>query len=474
MSKHAKIPALFAIAAAAAGISFGAETTVNYPESPLPFSGATSSLEANISGDTNSSIVVVGSDAQVGVQGQDAVTVNYNSGTTLHYLSTIGASGEINGNVNINVYTGSFNNQTSSPAITEALIGTAYGASAAVINGNVNVEIKDGDFYGNIFAGGGATVKGDTSLVISGGTFSAEDGVFGGNSWGGVTEGNASLKITGGDFSNANVYAGNHRTGSSFSQNVIKGSASLIIEGGSFKNLNGGSTDGSLEKNKLAGKVEGDTSLVIRANDAITISGDINVASGFVDGDAEVTFVGDAGKLSFNGTLKASSASGEIGGLSGKASINIGTADEAFSGEFNGTINDGFALLQVSNADTSVSFAEAFDVDALVVDANSSVLLAENTKFDTLNLVFDSEFDTGANLGAVLDDIFGASAGIVVSAISQKADGFVVTNLDGAEFSAFIGEDGSVEVGAAVPEPAAFAALFGAAALAFAAVRRRK
>ena len=444
MSKHAKIPALFAIAAAAAGISFGAETTVNYPESPLPFSGATSSLEANISGDTNSSIVVVGSDAQVGVQGQDAVTVNYNSGTTLHYLSTIGASGEINGNVNINVYAGSFNNQTSSPAITEALIGTAYGASAAVINGNVNVEIKDGDFHGNIFAGGGATVKGDTSLVISGGTFSAEDGVFGGNSWGGVTEGNASLKITGGDFSKANVYAGNHRTGSSFSQNAIKGNASLIIEGGTFKNLNGGSTDGSL------------------------------VASGFVDGDAEVTFVGDAGKLSFNGTLKASSASGEIGGLSGKASINIGTADEAFSGEFNGTINDGFALLQVSNADTSVSFAEAFDVDALVVDANSSVLLAENTKFDTLNLVFDSEFDTGANLGAVLDDIFGASAGIVVSAISQKADGFVVTNLDGAEFSAFIGEDGSVEVGAAVPEPAAFAALFGAAALAFAAVRRRK
>lgn len=308
MSKHAKIPALFAIAAAAAGISFGAETTVNYPESPLPFSGATSSLEANISGDTNGSVVVAGPDAQIGVQGQDAVTVNYSSGTTLYYLSTIGASGAINGNVNINVFAGSFNDQTASSAITEALIGTAYGASSAVINGNVNVEIKDGDFYGNIFAGGGATVKGDTSLVISGGTFSAEDGVFGGNSWGGVTEGNASLKITGGDFSNANVYAGNHRTGSSLSQNAIKGNASLIIEGGSFKNLNGGSTDGSLEKNKLAGKVEGDTSLVIRANDAITISGNINVASGFVDGDAEVTFVGDAGKLSFTGTVKASSA----------------------------------------------------------------------------------------------------------------------------------------------------------------------
>ncbi len=474
MKNYTKKASLCLLAAAAAGSCLGADATVNYPGENLPFDGSASSLEINISGDTGGSIVAVGSNAQVGTQGQDSVTINYNSGNTLNYLSTIGSSGAIDGNVSINISSGSFNDQTSSPAITEAVIGTAYGKSSAVINGNVSINIQDGDFHGNIFAGGGATVKGDTGLVISGGTFSAEDGIFAGNSWGGVTEGNTSLKITGGDFSNANVYAGNHRTGSSFTQNVIKGDASLVVEGGTFKNLNGGSTDGVLGSYRLAGKIEGNTSIVVRASDNITINGDINVSSGFVDGNAEVSFVGDASKLNFSGNLKAfSSSSSSNASLGGEASIKIGTEQEAFSGDFNAKINAGFDRLEISNAATNVVFANAFEVSALEVFSESTVSVAEGTKFGTLNIVFGSEVESGADLGNVLSDIFGASEGIVESAINEGGSKFTVTGSNGDKFNAFITESGSVGVGSLIPEPSAYAALFGLAATAFAAYRRR-
>lgn len=466
MKNRIKISAIFAIVSSAA---FGAETVINYPsEGTLPFGGNTSSLEINIDGDTNGSIVAVGSSAQIGIYGQDALTINYNSGTTLYYLSSVGSEGAINGNINVNVANGSFNNQTASSAITEALIGTAYGQSSAAIDGNVNVSITNGEFYGNVFGGGGATVKGDTSLVIAGGTFKAEDGVFAGNSWGGVTEGNSSLKITGGNFAEANVYAGNHRTGSSFSQNVIKGNASLVVEGGTFKNLNGGSTDG--KEGRLAGKIEGNTSIVIRANDNIVINGDINASSGFVDGNAEVTFVGDASKLTFAGNVKAASASGNNGALGGRASIKIGTAEEAFTGGFNAKINDGFASLEVSNADTEVNFANAFNVETLSVESGAKIGLAEGTSFEKFSIVFEGEFSGGETIdyADVLADA--ETQTVVLSAIESGAQ-FTVFGGDQEWSTVF--DNGQFTVGAAIPEPAEFAAFLGILAIFCAAARRR-
>lgn len=463
--------AISALIAAAASAAFGAETVINYPSGgTLPFEGNTSSLEINIDGDTNGSIVAVGPSAQIGVHGQDALAINYNSGTTLYYLSSVGSEGAINGNINVNVANGSFNNQTASSAITEALIGTAYGQSSAVISGNVNVSITNGEFYGNVFGGGGATVRGDTNLVISGGTFKAEDGVFAGNSWGGVTEGNSYLKITGGDFAEANVYAGNHRTGSAFSQNIIKGNANLVVEGGTFKNLNGGSTDGFLGSYRLAGKIEGNTSIVIRANDNIVINGDINASSGFVDGNAEVTFVGDASKLTFAGNVKAASASGNNGALGGRASIKIGTAEEAFTGGFNAKINDGFASLEVSNADTEVNFANAFNVETLSVESGAKIGLAEGTSFEKFSIVFEGEFSGGETIdyADVLADA--ETQTVVLSAIESGAQ-FTVFGGDQEWSTVF--DNGQFTVGAAIPEPAEFAAFLGILAIFCAAARRR-
>lgn len=467
MKNRIKISAIFAIASSAA---FGAETVINYPsEGTLPFGGNTSSLEINIDGDTNGSIVAVGSSAQIGIHGQDALTINYNSGTTLNYLSSVGPEGTINGNINVNVANGSFNNQTSSPAITEALLGTSYGKSSAVISGNVNISIANGEFYGNVFGGGGATVMGNTSLVIAGGTFKAEDGVFAGNAWGGETYGNVSLKITGGDFSEANVYAGNHRTNpASFSQNYIHGNTSLVVEGGTFKNLNGGSTDG--KEGRLAGR-SNNTSIVIRANDNIAINGDINASSGFVDGNAEVTFVGDASKLTFTGNVKtASTNSAANASLGGKASIKIGTAEEAFTGDFNAKINDGFASLEVSNAATEVNFANSFNVESLSVESGAKIGLAGETSFGKFSILFDGEFSGGETIDYA--DVFAnaETQTVVLSAIESGAQ-FTVFGGDQEWSTTF--ENGQFTVASAIPEPAEFAAFLGILAVLCAAARRR-
>lgn len=447
-----------------ASTSFGAETTVNYPSDTLPYTGSTSSLEANISGNTNGARSVVGVGAEIG-DGNDAVTINYIEGTTLHYLSTLagGFTGTVNGNVNINITGGTFNNQTSSPSITEAVLGTAYGKSTATINGNVTITIDGGDFHGNIFAGGGATVTGNTNLVINGGTFKSEDGIFGGNSWGGVTQGDTSIKITGGDFTQTNIYAGNHRGNpDSFSQNEIQGSASLVIEGGTFGNINGGSSNGRDVAGKVreAGLIKGNTSIEIKAGDesAITINGDINVSSGIVAGDANVAFVGNGDNLIFNGNInvaKPVEGDNAAGSLIGNASISIGTANESFSGEFNAQITEGFALLEIANAGTSVTFTNAFNVSTLSVDSDViSVNLMEATTFSTLNIVFADNFETGAVLSDFqLADIFGSSTAMVEGLLTDGS--FTVTNGSGQAFVAIYGANGSIEVGdsISIPEP---------------------
>lgn len=259
----------------------------------------------------------MGPSAQIGVHWQDALAINYNSGTTLNYLSSVGSEGAINGNINVNVANGSFNNQTASPAITEALIGTAYGQSSAAIDGNVNVSITNGEFYGNV---------------------------------------------------------------------------------------------------------------------------------------------------------KAASASGNNGALGGRASIKIGTAEEAFTGGFNAKINDGFASLEVSNADTEVNFANAFNVETLSVESGAKIGLAEGTSFEKFSIVFEGEFSGGETIdyADVLADA--ETQTVVLSAIESGAQ-FTVFGGDQEWSTVF--DNGQFTVGAAIPEPAEFAAFLGILAIFCAAARRR-
>lgn len=422
----------------------------------------------NVNGDTNQNIVVLGP-VTINQLGGDALVVNYTGGNTRTYLSSLGSEGTIYGNIRYNITGGSFNNQTTSPAITEAVIGTSYGGSNAVVHGDVLITIEGGDFHGNIFGGGGATVKGSTILVINGGTFIAEDGIFGGNSWGGSTEGNATLKITAGDFSEANIFAGSHRTGPGFDQNEVLGTASVIIEGGTFRDINGGSTDGrETPSPRTPGKIVGNSEITINAKSEISITGDIHATSGVIDGNTVITFAGDADNLNFEGSIYLKNS--ESSELSGNAIINFGNEESNFVGTFNGVIQDEFDQLSV-NGSSAITFSEAFSVKTLLVSVDSTVELVDGTLFGQLSVVFSEAFDQGEIIPFNLSDIFGSSTYIAESMIQTGT--FTVFDGNNQEWRADYA-DGEIIVIAPIPEPVVYPILFGILAVGFTAVRRRK
>ena len=291
-----------------------------------------------------------------------ALELNFNSGATRYYIQGASGSATINGDISINIADGSFNNQNVSEAITEALIGTAYGdAKSTIINGDVKIEIDGGYFAGNIFAGGGASLNGNTYLTINGGTFNAEDGIFGGNSWGGVIDGDTCVSISNGVF-NAPVFAGNHRSGSSFTQNIVEGSTYLEISGGTFNSdVCGGGTNGYRligSLNRTAGLVKGNSNVVIRGG---TFLGNIYAAGGSVDGNASVTFIGNGENLNFTATVRPKSKeSGVIGDLAttigGSSTIYFGTESEPFIGTFNGQVENFDRMVIASGS--SVTFTK--------------------------------------------------------------------------------------------------------------------
>ena len=91
---------------------------------------------------------------------------------------------------------------------------------------------------------------------------------------------------------------------------------------------------------------------------------------------------------------------------------------------------------------------------------------------------FAEDFVEGESASVDLNSIFGDSTTVVLSALNDGkkfsvSDSHSEWNLDSVTF----GDDGNVSfvVGSqVVPEPATYAAIFGALALAFAAYRRRK
>ncbi|MBO5254742.1 MAG: PEP-CTERM sorting domain-containing protein, partial [Opitutales bacterium] len=169
---------------------------------------------------------------------------------------------------------------------------------------------------------------------------------------------------------------------------------------------------------------------------------------------------------------------GSIYGSDGNATVK---GIKTFSvKEYVGSISvNNFDKIEIS-ADSKVEFANAFDVETLVVEVpaitlfstDAQVTLADGTTFDTLTLVGDFE-QNQINLNTV----FGDSAGVVLSALEDKT-ALTVIDSNGQEWATenLSSENGilSFEKGAAIPEPSTYAAIFGAIALGFVAYRRRK
>ena len=149
----------------------------------------------------------------------------------------------------------------------------------------------------------------------------------------------------------------------------------------------------------------------------------------------------------------------------GKIDLN-GTLDVAEVVADNGTII-AESIVVGEGKSLSVSGTSVIDTGLLSVYDGSTVSLdAESSlSIDALEVVL-SELKEGTNYN--LSGIFGDDTSIVLSAVESN---ITMSDELGNSFKAVVSGDGQIT---AVPEPATYAAIFGALALAFAAYRRRK
>lgn len=129
-------------------------------------------------------------------------------------------------------------------------------------------------------------------------------------------------------------------------------------------------------------------------------------------------------------------------------------------------------------SDSSLAATTSMKVENLLSVASDSTVSAEDISFEKLIVNFAEDFVEGESASVDLNSIFGSSTTVVLAALNDGkefsvSDSHSEWNLDSVTF----GSDGNVSfvVGSqVVPEPATYAAIFGALALAFAAYRRRK
>ena len=291
--------------------------------------------------------------------------------------------------------------------------GEAQDGSVATVSGGTDVQIKSG--FANYVYGGGADW--DTANRSSD-----------------VSVDSAKVSISGGSSVQSNVYAGGYAADSN-SASEIGGSATVKISNA-------------------------------------TLNGDI-YAGGYgsgssINGDATIVFTGSGDELSFGGTVYGSGANGAV--VNGSTVLAFGDDTQAFKGTFNGKIS-GIDLIVISEQ-SEVDFAGAFGVDTLMVSSEALIALAADTSFEKFSLVFADDFVEGdtIDIGEIFKD--SESESIVMSAIESGGKTFTVFGGDQEWTTVY--ENGEFVVSAAVPEPAAFAAVLAAFALGASLIRGRK
>lgn len=433
-----------------------------------------------------------GYQCQTSVTGGSSVTID---GAYLNGVKVFGAS------QSSGVQAGLVSSVDNSKVIVKSgtIMGNIYGGGhsqshgSTLVTGDASVEMTGGDVSGNVYGGSlywnadnenvQATVDGNTSVKITGGTVTGN--VFGGSEaesykYTGVSVahigGSTSVEIGGNATINGSVYGG------SFSNVYAKGNgANSDIDGSSNVVISGGTISqdvfgGGCVVNDVSGTVT--TTKLSSANITVSagkISGNIfaggDGSGSVVSGDSKINFVGNGADIDFTGTVYGTGNNGAT--IGGDKIVSFGNGDTAFSGTFSGRLTYINEVAIDSNSD--VQFVNSFDVDRLVVDYTASnISLAAGTTFKALSLIFgaDTQFESGEEYLFNLNDIFTDDT-IVLTAIENGID-FTVFDSNGSEWNATYDESGVIQIGAAVPEPATYAAIFGILSLAFAAYRRRK
>lgn len=352
----------------------------------------------------------------------------------------------------------------------------------SVIYGNILYNVNSGSI------GIGSGYSADTMYLMPSGYY-GQKGKFTSEVYGNVT-----LNIGSQNGSTSDVFIG-YDDGKNANGFVVATGTSTV-RGDVRVNMYSGSA-GYVWSGSYGATINGDTHILIDKNAAVTnyvLGGGSNISDTFscdVLGSTNVTVRGsvggdiygshyDSSRLGLVGgsvlvSIGNAQVSGTIDGgnnVSGTKTINFGTDTENYIGS-NAVIISNFDNVKVSSG-SAVKFGAPIDVSLLEVASGSSVTIAEGSKFGELNIIFSEDFATGDTLTFYMTDVFGESSTIVLSAIESSETSLLATNSHGEEFNASLAGDGSISVGAAIPEPSVCAAVLGAIALGIAACRRRK
>ncbi len=400
------------------------------------------------------------------------------------------------GNTNVEVNGGSVSNVYGGMYVNEA---NGYGGACGVVKGDTNVVVSGGD-VSNVFGGGmveratgaenlslSSTVEGNSNVVIS--SFVSGDVYGGGNGADSVVKGNSNITLTGNASIGGTLYGGGANGG------VVEGTKSLNI-GASESAYNGSGSlnvSGFNKINVANGKVEFASYTQAADGTLITISksgslaASVNAASQFSE-----TSIENSGELVLKRGSLADNTSASLKSYTGNGSV------KAFGGTFaNGTFTAGKSESFVSSAITvgtgandvqSVKFSDKLSLDFDVAGLSDAALTVNSIKASSdlggiqgdVLAAFDIDLSDNGNEYSV---VFSAYIGAIEDASKlvawhKGADGIwtkLDTAIDYADEIASITVDGfSSYAFSQVPEPATYAAIFGALALAFAAYRKRK
>ena len=372
-----------------------------------------------------------------------------------------------------------------------------YNGASVVVEGDISVSLvnytgrANADFIAGIIkqrisedenGKNSAYDKEYPSIVVKGTIYSTIDGsgtnvsqFYGGN--GGNVD-NALSTVGGINIVMNDGHVGSMRIAGGATNSVV-GDASFAMKNGAINSIYGamGACDvgGTLSIN-----VSGGTVGLIVAGGAqnsmgatkIELSGDA-VVTGNVYGDGWNTTVPYEIKNGVSITLKDNAkVNGIISALHDETHADFVSGEKVLKIEnYTGSVNIGiFDTVNVS-ADSTVEFANEFKNDTLIIQNGAKITLAEGAKFDAFVINFGEEV---FEMGDVVDisEIFGDSTSVVLAEIEN---GSRLVVLDAKENLYSVALDGTtLSISSEIPEPSTYAAIFGAAALAFAAYRRRK
>ena len=222
------------------------------------------------------------------------------------------------------------------------------------------------------------------------------------------------------------------------------------------------------------------------------IGGKFNVDRLNVADSASITFDGTSGKIGsmakrgsvnggeesgFNMTLKNGSSMEVSPAYLGALCANV-YLESGSSLTIGTKLNTGTEI--VVGAGCSMTVNGTLTTSKTLTVAADATVSASGFDFDKLTIVLDEDFSQGDTGSIDLATIFGSSSSLVMSALESQSDSkLTIKDSSGKEFNLasenISGSTISFEVGSqVVPEPATYATIFGALALAFVAYRRRR